>query len=204
MGKFLKSDEDRITRGIFTYARICVEVDLSQGLPDHITLNFNNSLWTQPLDYENIAFKCRECFQTEHLHYAYPLARKEPKGNKKQQKKPKGWQHTEPLEEEELKTEPTGKQMGQENIQEEKTQETNLGHNNMEQQQESQREVNGIKRTHSSEGSESDKEQPTNTMENQLAIIDTTPTLEVGEEWRRSRAGKHRPAGSFFLFLLFS
>jgi hypothetical protein len=59
LGKHLKIDEDRAIRGIFTYARICVEVDLSQGLPDHITLNFNNSLWTQQLDYENTAFRCR-------------------------------------------------------------------------------------------------------------------------------------------------
>lgn len=46
LGKFLKLDEDRTSRGIFIFSRICVEVDLSQGLPDHITLNFNNSLWT--------------------------------------------------------------------------------------------------------------------------------------------------------------
>lgn len=64
LGKFLKMDEDRAIRGIFTFARICVEVDLSQGLPNHITLNFNNSLWTQPLDYENTAFRCRRCMQT--------------------------------------------------------------------------------------------------------------------------------------------
>ena len=87
LGKFLKTDEERINQGIFTYARICVEVDLSLGLPDHITLNFNNSLWTQPLDYENTTFRCRGCMQTRHLQYACPLARKDPKGNKKQQKK---------------------------------------------------------------------------------------------------------------------
>lgn len=56
MGKFLKIDEDIITRGIFAFARICVEVDLSQGLPDSITLNFNNSQWLQSLDYENTTF----------------------------------------------------------------------------------------------------------------------------------------------------
>lgn len=43
LGKFLKMDDERATRGIFTFARICVEVDLSEGLPDHITLNFNNA-----------------------------------------------------------------------------------------------------------------------------------------------------------------
>lgn len=133
------------------------------------------------------------------------MARKEPKGNKKQQKKPQGWQRTKPLDEEELKTKPTDKQMGQENIQEERTQETNLGHNNMEQQPEFQLEVSGIKRTHGSEGLKSDKEQPTNTMENQIAIIDTTPNTgcwrKSGEEEGQESIGQ---LAHFFLFLLFS
>lgn len=33
LGKFLKTDENRLTKGVFTFARICVEVNLSQGLP---------------------------------------------------------------------------------------------------------------------------------------------------------------------------
>ena len=56
LGKFLKIDEDRITRVIFTFARICIEVDFSEGLPKSINLNFNNTQWTQPLDYENTTF----------------------------------------------------------------------------------------------------------------------------------------------------
>eukprot|EP00253_Pinus_taeda_P011765 PITA_11765 len=131
LGKHLKIDEDRANRGIFTYARICVEVDLSQGLPDHITLNFNNSLWTQQLDYENTTFRCCGCLQTGHLQYACPLTSKEPKGNKKQQKKPKGWQHTEPLEEEALNTDPTEVQRRQEKMQEENTEGPKLEPNNM-------------------------------------------------------------------------
>lgn len=55
LGKFLKINADIVTRDIFTFARICVEVDLSQGLPDNITLIHNNIQWTQPLDYENTA-----------------------------------------------------------------------------------------------------------------------------------------------------
>jgi len=56
LGKFLKIDDDRLTRGIFTFSRICVEVDLSEGLLESINLNFNNTQWTQPLDYENTTF----------------------------------------------------------------------------------------------------------------------------------------------------
>lgn len=86
-GKLLKMDEDRAIRGIFTFSRICVQVDLSQGLPDHITSIFNNTLWKQLLNYENISFRCKGCMQTGHLQYAYPLAIKDPKGNNKQKKK---------------------------------------------------------------------------------------------------------------------
>ena len=59
LGKFLKTDGDRLTRVIFKFAIIFVEVDLSQGLPESILLNFNNTKWTQCLDYENTAFRCR-------------------------------------------------------------------------------------------------------------------------------------------------
>lgn len=56
LGKFQKIDEGRLTKGICTFARICVEVDLSQGLPESILLNFNNTQWTQSLDCENTTF----------------------------------------------------------------------------------------------------------------------------------------------------
>eukprot|EP00253_Pinus_taeda_P003030 PITA_03030 len=64
IGKYLKQDMERITRDIHTFARICVEVDLSQGLPDSIILIHNNIQWNQPLDYENTAFRCHGCQKT--------------------------------------------------------------------------------------------------------------------------------------------
>lgn len=100
MEKFLKINGDRLTRGIFTFARICVKVDLSEELPESITLNFYNTQWTQQLDYENTAFRFRGCLQLGHLHIACPKAKQIPKWNKKQQKQPKGWQYTAPMEEE--------------------------------------------------------------------------------------------------------
>lgn len=90
LGKFLKIDNDKPTRGIFTFSRICVEVDLSEGLPASITLNFNNTQWIQQLDYENTTFRCRGCSQTGHLHSACSKAKQTPKWNKKQQKQAKG------------------------------------------------------------------------------------------------------------------
>ena len=53
---------------------------------------------------------------------------------------------------------------------------------NEEKEQELQLEINGNKRSHSPEGSDSDKEQPMNTEGNQLAIIDSTPTMDG---WRK-------------------
>lgn len=98
-GKFLKIDADRVSRGIFTFSRICIKVHLSQGLPDHIILVHNNIQWTQPLDYKNTTFRCRGCLQIGHLHSACPQAKKDPKRNKKQCQKPKDWQCTVPREE---------------------------------------------------------------------------------------------------------
>lgn len=67
LGTFLKVDNERLSKDIYTFARIYVDVDLSQGLPDHILLLHNEKQWVQPLDYENIAFRCRICRQTGHL-----------------------------------------------------------------------------------------------------------------------------------------
>lgn len=107
LGKLLKIDKDRLTKGISTFARICVEVDLSQRLPKSIILNFNNTQWTQSLDYENTTLRCRGCLKTGHLLSACPQARNIPNQSKQQQRQPKGWQHTEPLDEEEDTTDTT-------------------------------------------------------------------------------------------------
>ena len=36
LGRFIKSDNERKDKGLFTYARICVEIDLNKGLPDRL------------------------------------------------------------------------------------------------------------------------------------------------------------------------
>jgi len=61
LGIFLKVDNERLLKDIYTFARICVEVDPSQGLPDHIILIHNGKQWAQPLDYDNTAFHCLIC-----------------------------------------------------------------------------------------------------------------------------------------------
>ena len=50
LGKYIKSDNDRKEQGLFTYARICVEIDLSKGLPDRLQMKHESSVgfrgWT--------------------------------------------------------------------------------------------------------------------------------------------------------------
>lgn len=100
IGKYIKQDVERIARCIHTFARICVEVDLNQGLPYSIILLHNNTQWKQPLDYENMAFRCRCCQQIGHLRNNCPQVKRESRRNKKQAQKPRGWQHTVNPEEE--------------------------------------------------------------------------------------------------------
>jgi len=79
LGKFLKVDSERLTKDIYTSARIYVEVDLIQALLDHILLFHNEKQWSRTLDYENTAFKCCICHQIGHLRSAFPQNKKDRK-----------------------------------------------------------------------------------------------------------------------------
>lgn len=67
IGKFLKIVSDGVEVGPATFACICLEVDLSLGFSDKITLIWNNSKWIVKLHYQNKAFRCHICQQTKHL-----------------------------------------------------------------------------------------------------------------------------------------
>jgi len=92
LGSFIKSDKERQDKGLFTYARICVEIDLSKGLPDRMHLKHESHIWLQRLDYENTAFRCRYCQLTGHLQDTCPLAKKLPKKKKGMRTNRKNWQ----------------------------------------------------------------------------------------------------------------
>lgn len=96
VGRYIKLDTQRIEEAISTFARICVEVELSKGLTDCILLTHNNQCWTQLLDYENITFRCRLCLQTRHLQNTCPLEKKDSMRKNKVVKKPKGWKFPTP------------------------------------------------------------------------------------------------------------
>jgi len=86
LGRFLATDTSRGEKCIYTFARICAEIDMSKGLPDQINLKIGDFHWTQSLDYENTAFRCRNCHHTGHLQSSYPLM---PAQKKKANPKPK-------------------------------------------------------------------------------------------------------------------
>ena len=50
-----------------TNARICVQMDLSEGLPVELKIVNQEYSWTQALDCENISFRCRSCYNIGHL-----------------------------------------------------------------------------------------------------------------------------------------
>lgn len=47
-----------------TFARICVEMDSSKGFPAEIHLTSKDYVSVQKIDYENILFRCRSCYET--------------------------------------------------------------------------------------------------------------------------------------------
>ena len=46
-------------------------MDLIFGLPKKILWNVEGNIWSQKLDYEQVAFKCRPCVGTSHLAISY-------------------------------------------------------------------------------------------------------------------------------------
>jgi hypothetical protein len=92
LGRFIKIDTDRITKGFVTFARICIEIDLSQGLPDRILIDWTeDDPYTQLVDYENTSFRCHSCQQTGHLQATCPLS-PTPFSSPGAQKRANGWQ----------------------------------------------------------------------------------------------------------------
>jgi hypothetical protein len=41
LGRFIKTDTNRIAKGFNTFARICIEIDLNQGLLDRILIDWD-------------------------------------------------------------------------------------------------------------------------------------------------------------------
>lgn len=93
IGNYIKTDTKCREERVYTFSRICVEVDLSKGLPECIPLTHKQQKWTQHFDYENTAFRCRICRNTGHLQNTCPEAKRDNRTKKKTGRATKGWQY---------------------------------------------------------------------------------------------------------------
>lgn len=81
LGRFFKGVE-ATRRGKYTsFARICVDMDLSGALPNEVNLEVFDEEWVQTVDYEHIPFRCHRCHEHGHLLRDCPLTKVEMKGN---------------------------------------------------------------------------------------------------------------------------
>jgi hypothetical protein len=67
LGKPVGAATQTQDRKVISYARICVEVDLTNPLPDSMEIRMGSSSWVQQLDYETLPFRCRICHEYGHL-----------------------------------------------------------------------------------------------------------------------------------------
>jgi len=90
LGRFIKIDTNWISKGFITFAHICIEIKLIQGLPDMILIYWTkDDPYTHMVDYDNASFRCCSCQQTRNLQEtchlsptpsSFPRARKRENG----------------------------------------------------------------------------------------------------------------------------
>lgn len=73
IGIFVKMAEQTKLARYTSFARICVYMNISKDLPEAIKLTWQDEVWVQPLDYENLPFRCKICHEHGHLLRNYPL-----------------------------------------------------------------------------------------------------------------------------------
>lgn len=89
LGTFVKASEATLQKRYTSYARICVELDVSRALHEGVWLEYRDEEYFQALDYEQIPFRCRKCHEHGHLIRDCPLNRKEAEEDKTQNNKDK-------------------------------------------------------------------------------------------------------------------
>jgi hypothetical protein len=77
MGKYIKTAEATLKGRYKSYARICIEMDVSGALPEAISLQFKDEEWIQNINYKQIPFRCRRCHEHGHLIMECPLNKKQ-------------------------------------------------------------------------------------------------------------------------------
>eukprot|EP00253_Pinus_taeda_P017483 PITA_17483 len=176
IGKYIKADLERIDERLYTFARICVEVDLSKGLPDNIRLIYKQQNWLQTLDYENTAFRCR--------------SRKESRGKDGNFPPPDSDDEESEAEEDDTLAEKEEVSKEKENKEDviSANKDTKFHQNQAEKTNEEQN-MGGNKRHHHSDTSDSDKETGSQNADTQIVIVSAEPTQG---EWRKVEKKKGR------------
>jgi hypothetical protein len=59
LGKYVKTSEATLKGRYTSYARICIEMDVSGALLEAISLEFKDEEWIQSINHEKIPFRCR-------------------------------------------------------------------------------------------------------------------------------------------------
>lgn len=75
LGRFLFVDESIFSSADKRVARILVEIDISQGLLEELTIVWREYTYVQKLDYWKVPFRCFSCRQTGHLKEDCPRPR---------------------------------------------------------------------------------------------------------------------------------
>lgn len=74
--EFWRIAQQSLDKKVISFARICVEVDLNNPLPDSLEICFGSSKWVQQLDYESLPFRCWICHEYGHLKCQCPQVNK--------------------------------------------------------------------------------------------------------------------------------
>eukprot|EP00253_Pinus_taeda_P027077 PITA_27077 len=77
IGSFVKAAEATKRGKYNAYARICVYINLGDPLPDNVEVEYHDTIWKQPIDYEHIPFRCRICHEYGNLYRQCPLNKEE-------------------------------------------------------------------------------------------------------------------------------
>ncbi|XP_059076672.1 uncharacterized protein LOC131875950 [Cryptomeria japonica] len=75
LGKPVGSSQQTQFKKVMTFARVCVEIDLSMPLPDSVEVSAGSYTWVQQIDYETLPFRCRFCHEYGHLQRRCPKAK---------------------------------------------------------------------------------------------------------------------------------
>lgn len=77
IGSFVKIVEATKRGKYNAYGRIFVYINLAEPLPDNVEVEYHDTIWKQPIDYEHIPFRCRICHEYGHLYRQCPLNKEE-------------------------------------------------------------------------------------------------------------------------------